>query len=1029
MTTNERTAFIMPSASSGAAGTRKSFTAVKIVLIAIKVCFIGGIFVTLFNPELLRFVGVSADKFKGVTFSSLAEVFKNIDLGGAAFWLTFAAVVKMLGIFAGVMRWHLLLKGQGIRLPFWYLTKCWFMGRAIGLFLPGTVGLDGYRLVESAAYTGEAIKCTTVVAVEKLIGFVALALLVFLTLPLGMRLFDFNIPILAVLLVFLAVFISTAFLLLLNPRILQVVVAAVPTPGFIRHKVNKLGAAVTAYSEHRATLMGAVLLGLCVHLGICLMYFGTAMAVTGGTASLLDVLFASPLVIVFSIIAPTVSGVGVREGGFALLLGSAYGASEAVLAGHLGLWAGEMVPFLLSVPLLLFATRPDRAKFLNEMKAVRESGVSDEDPHLAPEVVREYRTKLINAALAGIFGGMIGGALVGLTEALWHVSHLSNVVETSALAWAPFVYGIVFSGMGLGIVAWVIFLYLLFNRFLSVGITFGLSLGGTLGVLALVFGRFRFQRDVMQEQALSMGQNLNILAAAAGIALVAALIGWAIVWGFQGKRWRGIAAGVGVWLLLVAAGASQMAGRTPRQIETLFSPESPGSGPNVILIAVDTLRADYLKVYNDAARPKTPNVTALANDSILFQKAFAQSSWTKASFGTIFSGMYPEAHTATGKVSALPDDVHTIAETLEGAGYFTQGFSNNPNISGVFNYNQGFSNYTDLKPDLYFGANRSSEKLVLYDILRKVIQKVYAKTGGWINITDFYQPADVVTKHGLDWVDRYKNISEAPFCLFLHYMDPHDPFRDPERPGKGYARVQMANPDPDKYKEAFIRSYSHEIEFMDTHVGRLLEGLRERGLYDDTLIVFTADHGEEFYEHGGWWHGLSLYDEQIAVPLIIKLPGNQYGGKTNPHLARHVDLAPTVAQVTGTTVSPLWQGRSLFNEAYGAGNEGTEKVYAHLNFEGILLRALRTQTYKQIHANEGNKREYAPVELYDLIADPGEQVNLVGQPDLADILESYGLTIEEMRAFVEENAAEPTISVEGAEDLQEQLEDLGYLGD
>lgn len=1019
----------MPSDPSGVSGSPRRFTAVKILLIAIKVCFIGGIFIVLFNPEVLRVVGISEEKFKGISFKSLAEVFQNIDMGGAIFWLIFAAVVKLFGIFAGVMRWNLLLKGQGIRLPFWYLTKCWFMGRAIGLFLPGTVGLDGYRLVESAAYTGEAIKCTTVVAVEKLIGIVALALLVFLTLPLGMRLFDFNVPFLAALLVFLAVCISTAFLLLLNPRILQVVVAAVPTPSFIRHKVNKLGAAVTAYSDHKKTLLGAVLLGICVHLGICLMYFGTAMAMTGGTASILDVLFASPLVIVLSIIAPTVSGVGVREFGFAFLLGSAFGESEAVLAGHLGLWAGEMVPFLLSVPLLLFATRPDRRKFLDEMKAVREAGASDEDPHLAPEVVREYRTKLINTALAGIFGGMIGGTLVGLAEALWHVSHLSNVVETSALAWAPFVYGIVFSGMGLGIVAWVIFLYLLFNRFLSVGITFGVCLGGTLGVLALVFGRFRFQRDVLEEQALTMQHNLNIVAAAAGMALVAALIGWAIVWGVQGGRWRGIASGVGVWLLLVAAGASQMAAKTPLQMEAMPIPEAAGSGPNVILIAVDTLRADYLTVYNNAARPETPNVTALAEDSILFQKAFAQSSWTKASFGTIFSGMYPEAHTATGKVSALPDDVHTIAETLEDAGYFTQGFSNNPNISSVFNYNQGFSNYFDLKPDLYFGAKRSSEKLVLYDILRKVIQKVYAKTGGWINITDFYQPADVVTRRGLEWLDRYKGVSEAPFYLFLHYMDPHDPFRDPERPGKGYARVQMANPDPEKYKEAFIRSYSYEIEFMDTQVGRLLEGLRERGLYDDTLIIFTSDHGEEFYEHGGWWHGLSLYDEQIAVPLIIKLPGNQYGGKTNPHLARHVDLAPTVAQVTGAKPSSLWQGQSLFTQAYGAGNEGTEKVYAHLNFEGILLRALRTQTYKQIHANEGNKREYAPVELYDLVADPGELVNLADQPDLSDIVESYGRTIEEMRAFVEENAAEPSISVEGAEDLQEQLEDLGYLGD
>ena len=413
-------------------------------------------------------------------------------------------------------------------------------------------------------------------------------------------------------------------------------------------------------------------------------------------------------------------------------------------------------------------------------------------------------------------------------------------------------------------------------------------------------------------------------------------------------------------MIIVLIGFAVSTATIPQAQALAFAPQERATGPNIILIAVDTLRADYLKTFNPDAVADTPNVSEFAQDGILFQNAFAQSSWTKASFGTIFSGMYPESHTATGKVSALPDELDTFPETLKAGGYFTKGFSNNPNITSVWNYDQGYIDYQDLKPDLYFGAKESSEKLVLYDLLRKAVNVVYARLGGRINITDYYQPGDVVTNLGLRWIDSAERPQDSPFYLFLHYMDPHDPFRDPERPGKGYARAQMANPDPEKFLEAFKRSYNYEIEYMDEHVGRLLDGLKQRGLYDNSLIVFTADHGEEFFEHGGWWHGLSLYDEQIHVPLIVKLPGNQLGGSKNPGIARHVDLAPTIAQLAGVTPGTQWQGQSLFTADYQPGNAATEFVYSHLDFEGILLHALRSADIKLIKANEGNKRDYAP---------------------------------------------------------------------
>ncbi|MFP6582659.1 MAG: sulfatase-like hydrolase/transferase [Candidatus Hydrogenedentota bacterium] len=1001
----------------------------KVIFIAVKLVFITGLFTLLFRPETF---GFAADKFQDISISKMREILADLNLGTALFWFSFAAIVKICGIFSGVLRWHFLLKGQGISLPFWYLTKCWFTGRAIGLLLPGTVGLDGYRLVESSVYTGEAIKCTTVIAVEKLIGIVALGLLVFLTLPLGARLFDFNLVALGIVLFILFTFISVAFLMLLNPRIVQVLVAVVPVPDAIRAKVNKLGTAVTAYNNHRMTLLFAVLLGLGVHLGICLMYFGVAMALAGGQASFLDVMFASPLVIVMSVITPTVSGLGVREGVFTALLGGTYTADGAFLIGHLGLWVGEAIPFVLSIPLMLLAGRPDKEGFLGELKKVREeataAGQAEGDLHLAPEEIADYRNKLIDCIGVGLLGGLIGGAILGLAESIWHITTLANFSEASALWWAPLVYGLVLTGAGLGVAAVLVFGYLLFNKFVPAAVTFGLCLGGTIGAVALVFGRFRYKRDILDEHALSLMDNLIVLGGAVLLAGLAVFIGSILAGWVKDSRGKGLGLSIACYVVLVGIGFALSIVFKPAASVIAFTPKAEATGPNVFLIVVDTLRADYLTAFNASATPKTPNVSALAEDGIVFQKAFAQSSWTKASFGTIFSGLYPEAHTATGKASALPDEVTTIAEILQEGGYYTQGYSNNPNITSIFNYSQGFVDYTDLKPDLLFGAKGSSEKLVLYDILRKVVQKVNGRLGGRINITDFYQPANAVTDIGLDWIDGENRPADNPFMLFLHYMDPHDPFRDPDKPGRGYARVQLgANPDPEKFLEVFKRSYSYEIGYMDEHLGRFIAGLKERGLYEDALIIFTADHGEEFHEHGGWWHGLSLYDEQIAIPLIVKLPNSEVTD-VNTDLARSVDIAPTIATLTGLELPEQWQGKALISGGLDLENAETPYSHAHLNFEGIELRAMRTQTKKYIEANEGNKRDYDPVQLYDLEADPGELVNIAGDSEAEVALFQQSLT--DMNEFILENAAEPmTLNMENmSQEELDQLESLGYLG-
>jgi arylsulfatase A-like enzyme len=236
--------------------------------------------------------------------------------------------------------------------------------------------------------------------------------------------------------------------------------------------------------------------------------------------------------------------------------------------------------------------------------------------------------------------------------------------------------------------------------------------------------------------------------------------------------------------------------------------------------------------------------------------------------------------------------------------------------------------------------------------------------------------------------------------------------------------------DPVEWKEKLQNAYIGGIEYCDTHIGELIAGLKQRGLYDNSLIVFTADHGEEFHEHGGWWHGLSLYDEQIGIPLMFKLPQNQQAGQTSEFLTRHVDIGPTLLQFADAdpkeAVDAKMQGESLFTKDSAEPKDVSGGyIYSHLNFEGIELRALRTPVYKLIHSNE-NKRKYPPAELYDVLKDPGEQNNLIGSGNASE--QQLGDTLESMRKYTAENAQKPEYTTNDAE-MQQRLKDIGYVGE
>ena len=996
--------------------------------IAVKLLFICTIITFLFFPEKL-----GLERKLDLSPQAVWEAITQIDPATAAVWFTFATSIKLAGIFCGITRWRILLRAQGVHIPFWYLAKCWFWGRAIGLFMPGTLGLDGYRLVESSRYTGEVVKCTTVIAVEKLTGFITLFSLVFMTLPLGLRLFDINLALLGVVLLGLACFISVILLLLLQPRVIQVLAASVPMPEKIRGKVNKFAVAATAYSAHRGSLLLALVFGLGVHLGTCLMYFGTASALRAENTGILEILFASPLLIVGSVFAPTVSGLGVSEVVMTTLLGPGAGHAKALLFGHLGLWFGEIIPFFLSLPLLLLTGRPNREQLLEEIAEVRARvGTGDEAAlRLNPEVLARYRHNVLGTLVAGPLAGLLAGGAIGLFESAWLWHTLGGLGDSGLFLWSALVYGLLFAVAGMGVALGLVFIYLLIDRFPPLRWNYALAFAGTFLAGGLIIGLFRLRRDVFDghmpdAKSLALfGLLLGTLALFGGLKLVFAS-------GFVLRRFPAqpkpvIGAGLAAYGIFVIAGLVLFTIMRPTQSQTDFAPAQKAQGPNIILIAVDTLRADYLKAWNPAIETETPNLDAFIQDSVRYQTAFSQASWTMASFGSIFSGMYPECHTAVTKTASLPPDVETIAELLQAGGYYTKGFANNPNIAAIFGYDQGFVDYVDLKKSLHFAASPSASNLTLYDVLIKVRETVNDRLKRPIVVTDYYQPAPVVKDAALGFLDSTERPADAPFFLFAHFMDPHDPFMDPDTRKGGFGRKRLGNPDPAEYLDKMRAAYIGEIEYLDQYLGELFAGLKERGLYDDTLIVITADHGEEFHEHGGWWHGQTLYDEQTHVPYIVKLPGKARAGEVNSHLARNLDLAPTFLHFAGLPKGAMMQGQSLFDAAGEFTNASIGYSYAENNFEGIVLQAVRTTTHKVIRANEGNKRNLPPLALYDLAADSKEQSNRAGDAALAEVEALLNGTIEAYLKICEENAVDPSQVTIDAGTL-EALDAIGYIG-
>jgi arylsulfatase A-like enzyme len=385
--------------------------------------------------------------------------------------------------------------------------------------------------------------------------------------------------------------------------------------------------------------------------------------------------------------------------------------------------------------------------------------------------------------------------------------------------------------------------------------------------------------------------------------------------------------------------------------------------PNVVVYLIDSLRADRLGCYG-YGKPVSPAIDAFAESALVFDNATANSSWTKSAVASIFTGLWPASHQAITREDKLPAAAFTLAEALREAGYATVGFSTNPSIAEEFGFEQGFDQLTLLGIETY---------------------------------------ADELSAQAAEWLRAFDG--ERPFFLYLHTLDPHDPYLppagemerwSPEVPAEFAARtdevVNRLNRTATRRAEAgetlasLEALYDGEIAANDRAFGQLMEILEQSGELRDTVIIVVADHGEDFGEHGVWRHGSRLTRESLRVPLLIRLPGDHRTGR-EPSLVQQVDILPTLLElleleaprpVEGESLLPLFAGRSR--------PAADDPAFVYVRFNppsrfGVIWRGWKLVS--QARGARGASR------LFHLESDPQEGEDVSGRvPDMRDFLQA-----------------------------------------
>ncbi len=471
--------------------------------------------------------------------------------------------------------------------------------------------------------------------------------------------------------------------------------------------------------------------------------------------------------------------------------------------------------------------------------------------------------------LTGASLGAVGGACIGITEAVHQLVRKVGfdviLKLPDGFVWmTPVANAVIGAGLGLGLG--------LVGSVIRGGANRA-SLAFALGMLLAAAHASIYTLDKIAGLVLCIGVGVQCARTAAARANP------------RGGRVR-IAASAAA----VVIGAGLLWSAVPRRTAVTAAPS--GSPPNVLLVVLDTVRADALSVYG-AARPTSPGLERLASRGVLFENAVSTSPWTLTAHATLFTGRYP--HECSADWHAVLDDEHpTLAETFGAAGYATGGFVGNLRYClAEFGIDRGFEVYEDfyLRPSTVFASAS-----VGYAVLNQIVGQPFH--------TVLRNDATTMTDRLLAWQAQ---LGERPFFAFVNYYDAHaycEPPPDLEGrfgPGGGDARDWNAR-DGAKQADAiagFRNDYDACLVYVDREIERLLDGLAARGVLDNTLVVITADHGEQFGEHGLTGHGNSLYRPNLHVPLLVVLPGAVPAGRRVAETVSLRDVPRTILALTG----------------------------------------------------------------------------------------------------------------------------------
>ena len=433
------------------------------------------------------------------------------------------------------------------------------------------------------------------------------------------------------------------------------------------------------------------------------------------------------------------------------------------------------------------------------------------------------------------------------------------------------------------------------------------------------------------------------------------------------SAWRSRSTGIAV---LLTAYCSMMACKPSADSPvpsptTAVPPPAPAGAKkhNVLVWVVDTLRPDHLSVYG-YERQTSPRLEELADQGVVFENARAPSPWTKPSTASLLTGVCPKKHGAVGYYGRL-EGPPLLSTHLQARGYQTVAFSANPWVHPRWGFGSGFTMFNTKHQELY---NKSASAVV-----RALLAYL-------------------------------REDASEPFFCYVHILDPHDAYAPPppfdtmwgkRLPQRAVMGRHLHEP-PSAVIEDLIRGYDGEIAFADEQFGVVLDELRERGLYDDTLVVFTSDHGEEFFEHGLGGHGRTLHEELIRIPLVVKFPGAARAGRRIDGRVNLMDIPPTVLSWAAGGAAPgnfdgtdLLQtvdgGAELMGEERSLFLQTDHTIGAARTPERSILNGVLHGPYKYIEQRSPIARRM----LFNLTDDPAETTDLLrDEPNVAEELAS-----------------------------------------